>query len=233
MRYDPPLLSGRLQRRYQRFFVDVRLDDGRQIVAHTNNTGRMTGCLVPQSRVFVAEHNNPKRKLRYSLEIASAGRSYVCVNTTVANRLVADAVNGRRLKMFDDFDTVRREVGYGERSRVDLLLSSPDDQRCYVEVKSVTLAERGIALFPDAPSERARRHAEELARVVSERQRAAMVFVIQRGDCRAFAPADAIDPAYGAALRQAQARGVELYALSSVVRRHGVRLRSQLVPLCL
>ena len=215
-RFDPPLSSGRLVKRYKRFFADVILDDGREVVAHCMNTGRMQGLLEPESRVWVKHHDDPKRKLKWSWQIASEGDVRVGINTQLPNALVAEAVALGQIPELAGYASLRREVRYGTGSRIDLLLEEhPDDPRpCYVEVKNVTLVDGEIARFPDAVTSRGLKHLGELSTMVSSGARAVMCYLIQRGDANLFAPADRIDPAYGEGLRDAASRGVELIAWS-------------------
>lgn len=245
MQFDVPLIQGRFVRRYKRFFTDVRLADGSEVVAHCPNTGSLTGCLVEGAPVALAPASNPNRKLRYTWKMIDLGDSWVGVDTSSANALVEEALRGGVLPELATFDRLVSEVKYGQggRSRIDLLLSTgghlpvgrrsprtlPEgDQRVYVEVKNTTLAYgqgRGRdAAFPDAVTERGRKHLEDLIEVVEAGHRAAMVFSVQRCDCDRFVPADAIDPEYGRVLRQAVARGVEAYALAASIDPTGIAL---------
>lgn len=248
MRFDPPLTEGTFLRRYKRFFVDVRLDDGQEVVAHCPNTGSLAGCLQEGARVLVEPAANPERKLRWTWKMVRIGRSWVGVDTGIANRLVADAIGAGALPALSGYERIVPEVKYGAegRSRIDLLLSRggeprkkgtsraallsyEGDERVYVEVKNTTLVTpEGRAAFPDAVTERGRKHLGELMQVVAEGQRAAMVFSVQRSDCEAFVPADDIDPAYGRALREAVEAGVEAYALAASIGPRQVRLHRPL-----
>lgn len=217
--FSPPLVAGRLLSRYKRFFADVRLDDGRQVTAHCMNTGTMLGCLGPDSRVWLTPHDDPKRKLQWTWRLASDGDALVGVDTQLPNALVEAVARAHAVAELAGYASVRREVRYGERSRVDLLLEEhpTDPRRCYVEVKNVTLARGRTALFPDAVTARGLTHLGELAKVVEAGERAVMVYLVQRGDTDRFAPAEDIDPAYAAGLRDAVARGVEVVALGCEV----------------
>lgn len=217
--YAPALVPGALERRYKRFFADVRLDDGRTVVAHCANTGSMKGCLAPGSRVWLQPQDDPKRKLKWSWEIASDGEALVGVNTSLPNQLVAQAAERGQLAGFQGYRSVRREVRYGERSRIDVLLEDhPADPRpCWIEIKNVTLGERGHAMFPDAVTERGLKHLHELAARVAAGDRAAIFFLVQRTDAQSFGPARHIDPAYAEALSQVAALGVEVHAWQAEV----------------
>lgn len=201
-------------RRYKRFLADVELATGEVVVAHARSPGRMTGCQDPGSRVWLSYNEDPKRKLRWTWEIASDGDVLVGVDPMLSNRLVAELIEGGYVAELGGYHTLAREVPCGERSRMDLKLSAhaagaPD---CWVEVKTATLGRAGLALFPDAPTERGRRHLATLTERVRAGERAVMFYVCQRGDARAFAPAEDVDPAYAQALREAVVVGVEVLA---------------------
>lgn len=210
-----PLLSGRLMRRYKRFFADVVLDDGREVTAHCPNTGTMLGVAEPDSEVWLSVSDNPKRKLPYTWELVRADGTLVGINPLNANRVVAAALEAGTVPGLDQYGTVRREVKYGEGSRIDFLLSEPDLPDCYVEVKNVHLVrQEGLAEFPDAVTSRGAKHLAELARMKAAGNRALMLFLVQRADCDRFEAATDIDPAYGAALQSAQDEGVEVLCLA-------------------
>lgn len=208
-----PLLEGRLIRRYKRFLADVKLDDGRTVTAHCPNTGSMLGCDIPGSRVWLSEHDNPKRKYRHSWELVEAGpRVLVGIHTGRTNHLVREAIESGLIEPLAGYETLRAEAVY-DGGRFDFLLTSGDGQSCYVEVKNVTAAvSDGIAIFPDARSVRGTRHLDDLVRLKREGRRAVMVYCAQRSDAREVRPADDIDPDYGRAMRRAAEAGVELLA---------------------
>jgi sugar fermentation stimulation protein A len=212
MRFDQRLVLGTLLRRYKRFLADVRLADGRCLTAHVANTGSMLGCADPGSRVALSHHPDAGRKLPWSWELVEVGGSWVVVNTARPNAVVAEAVAAGRIGPLRGYEGMRREVGFGERSRVDLLLESAGRPPCYVEVKNVTLRDGRRALFPDAVSERGLKHLRELEAMVRQGARGVMLFLVNRSDCGSMGPADAIHPAYGESLRWVAARGVELLA---------------------
>ena len=226
MDFPAPLVRGRFQRREKRFFIHARLDDGTDVVAHTNNTGSMRGCLTPGARLWLSPAANPARKLKWSLEIVEVaardvqGRDIqvlVGVNTILANRLVAEAITTGLIPALAEFDTLVTEVRYGSRgSRVDILLTTGRD-RVWVEVKNVSLVEDGHARFPDSPTERGRKHLLELGEMVTAGDRAALVFCCQRPDALTVGAADDIDPEYGRLLRQAAAAGVEIFGVGTRV----------------
>ena len=230
-RFTPPLIAGHLLRRYKRFLADVRLADGSEVTAHCMNPGSMKGLVAEGSPVWLTPHDDPKRKLQWTWQIASEGEVAVGVNTGLPNDLLAAAVEAGAIDGLTGYTSHRREVTYGtERSRIDLLAEGhPDDPRpCYIEIKSVTLAVDGVAMFPDAVTKRGLKHLRELQRVLDEGGRAVMLYLVQRGDCGSFAPAEHIDPAYAEGLREAIAAGVEVLVWTAEVTPKGVALGAPL-----
>lgn len=225
MKYPVPLVEARLLRRYKRFLADVEMLDGAKITAHTANTGAMTGCSEPGSRVWLSRSNNERRKYAFTWELVEVNpdnSTIVGINTLLANHLVKEAIESGVVNELLNYNSIRTEVPYGEeKSRVDLLLTSAhnvtDDRPCYVEVKNVTLADDGVAYFPDAKSERAIKHLRELTSMVGQGARAVIFFCVARGDVQQVRPADFIDDRYGSALRQACSHGVEAIAYSARV----------------
>jgi sugar fermentation stimulation protein A len=208
----PPLVSGTLLRRYQRFLADVRLDSGETVTAHCPNTGSMTGCSEPGRRVFLSRSENPKRKYPFTWELILMPDGLVGVNTQMPNRLVEHAVRKGQIRELAGYEHVRREVRLNSRSRVDLMLEDGNDARCYVEVKNCTLVQDGVAMFPDAVTARGLKHLLELQQLLAEGHRSLMFYFIQRMDARQFRPADEIDPQYGKVLREVWRAGVEVLA---------------------
>ncbi len=219
-------LEGFLLRRYKRFFADVETLDGRKLTVHCPNPGSMRGLLVEGAPVRCSTSANPKRKLAHTLEMIRIGRSWVGLHTGRGNAVAAAAIDAGLLPSLDGYEVRRPEVRIehgGTSSRIDFHLSKhrsrPD---AWVEVKSVTLAAGRRARFPDSVTERGRKHAELLGTLARRGERGVLLFVVQRGDCRIVEPADDIDPAYGAALRQAVARGAEVLAVRARIRQDAI-----------
>jgi sugar fermentation stimulation protein A len=234
--FSQPLIEGRLLKRYKRFLADVELTNGDVITAHTANTGAMTGCSAPGSRVWLSLSDNPKRKYPHSWEIVEVAPGVLCgINTLLSNHLLAEAIAAGQIPELSGYARIRREVPYGkERSRIDLLLEPAAPEKsppCYVEVKNVTLANHGVALFPDAVTARGTKHLRELISVVEQGARAVIFYCVQRNDCTEFRPADAIDPLYGETLREALVQGVEAMAYQADVSPVGIALTKSL-PVC-
>lgn len=223
MKFTAPLVCGRLEKRYKRFLADVVLEDGSAVTAHCANPGSMLGLKEPGSRVWLSLSDNPKRKLKYSWEVIEADGALVGINTAHPNKLVEEALEAGRIDGLSGYASLRREVKYGKNSRIDILLESDTGAKTYVEVKNVHLMRRpGLAEFPDSVTARGAKHLGELADMVAEGHRAAMVFLVQRPDCDRLSLASDIDPIYAAAFAAARAAGVEVHAIGCDVRLDGI-----------
>lgn len=211
MLFPSPLVPARLVRRYKRFLADVELDGGRVATAHCANPGSMLGLAEPGARVWLSPSANPVRKLPWSWELVEANGALVGVNTAHPNRIAAEAILSGQIPELAGYGRLRREVRYGQNSRIDLLLEDDGGKPpCHVEVKSVTLSRAaGLAEFPDAVTARGAKHLDELARIAEAGGRAVMLFLVQRPDCGRFTVAADIDPAYATGFRQALRAGVE------------------------
>ncbi len=207
----PDLTSGALVKRYKRFLADVLLQDGEVITVHCPNSGSMTACSDPGRTVYLSRSDNPCRRFPYTWEMIRMPTSLVCINTLMTNKLVRQAVVNGFIEALAGYDRVSSEVKCGANSRLDLLLERSDTDRCFVEVKSCTLVENGIASFPDAVTSRGLKHLKELQHQVGLGNRAVIFFLVQRTDSRVFRPADRIDAAYGSELRSAVKKGVEIH----------------------
>ena len=232
MQIDPPLFPAILIRRYKRFLADVRLDDGTELTVHTPNTGSMLGCADPGMRVWLRDTCNPKRKYRYSWEMSeTTAGGMISVHTGINNELVSEAIESGLIEALQGYETIQAEVPYGaENSRIDLLLSRAEE-KCYIEIKNVTARDdRGLAMFPDAVSQRGSKHLRELSAMAEAGHRAVIFFAVQRGDVTGFRPAAEIDPLYAETLQAAVAAGVEVMAWQARVT-PGEILLQQSLPL--
>lgn len=216
MRFSVPLIAARFLRREKRFLAEVELADRRRLWAHVPNTGALTGCLIPGQEVLLTEEVRPGRKTRHTWRFCRSGEHWVCVDTLVPNRLVAELLKGGRLPGIPPVLGVRREVTLPHGGRLDFA-ADLGDRRLFVEVKSVTWVEEGVALFPDGVTSRGRRHLEELASLAAQGQEAWQIFVVQRQDARLFRPAAQVDPAYARELARAAAAGVRILVLREKV----------------
>jgi sugar fermentation stimulation protein A len=203
-------INGILVKRYKRFFADVQLDN-KLVTAHCPNTGSMLGLLDAGNKVYLSESDNEKRKLKYTLEVIKLKSKHVGVNTHRTNRIVEKALNEKVFTFIKNIKEIRREVKYGENSKIDFLVSTSKEQ-VYIEVKNVTLARnKSVAEFPDAVTARGTKHLIELSKLKKKGIRAIMLYIIQRDDCESFQLAKDIDPTYAENIDKAMKRGVEVF----------------------
>jgi sugar fermentation stimulation protein A len=214
MRFATPLVSGRLVRRYMRFLSDVELDDGTVVKAHCPNPGSMMGLKDAGMRVWLEGNDDPKKKLDWGWRLAEVDGAFVGIDTGAANTVVGEALaNG--IDGLMGYDTIRPEVKYREKSRVDFLLTGEGRRDCYVEVKSVTLMRAaGHAEFPDSVTARGAKHLGDLAAMVQQGHRAVLLFLVQRTDCTKVSVAADLDPTYASAFSAAIEGGVEVMCFS-------------------
>ena len=213
------LFNAQLIQRYKRFLADVILPNGETITLHCPNTGSMKNCIQPMSTCWYSTSTSLTRKYPNTLEIVTTPNGDLAgINTSRSNTLVEVAIHTGVISELQGYDHVRREVVYGsEKSRVDFVLGR-GDEKCFVEVKNVTLMEaKGQGLFPDAVSERGTKHLRELMQMVREGYRAVLLFCVQHTGIESVEPADAIDPLYGKTLREAIANGVEVIAYGAEI----------------
>jgi len=222
----PPLTAAWLLQRENRFRARARLLDGREVAVHVPNSGRLLEVFGKPRRAWLARASNPRRKTPYDLQVVEGDDGVlISVDARLPNRLFAAAL---RRGVFDgwlglpgEVWRLRPEPPYGQ-GRLDFLLEAPAEaRRWWVETKSITLVKDGVALFPDAPTARGRRHLADLCRLVQQGERAAVVFIAQRSDPVAFAPHTA-DPDFPAALRAAAACGVVVRAYRCTVTLRGI-----------
>jgi sugar fermentation stimulation protein A len=220
MKFSKELVHGRLIRRYKRFLADVTLDDGREVTAHCTNSGSMKSCLEEGSEVWLTPVNDPKRVTQYTWEMIRIGGDWVGINTSHPNTLAYEWIDKGLIPGLENLSGLRREVKW-EDSRFDLYGEGPEGP-CYIEVKNVTLKEGDRALFPDAVTERGRKHLNTLMRIRSNGMRAVMLYVVQRMDVQRFSPAREIDPEYGKTLDQAVCKGVGILVAQARVSPDGI-----------
>lgn len=205
----PELIPGHFIRRDNRFRATV-IVNGEEAWAHVPNSGKLVDLFEAGRSIWLAPADAPNRKTQFDLKLVALPSGLVSVDARLPNPLFAEALEAGKLAGFD-YPTVEQEVTVGS-SRIDFRLSGWDGV-CWVETKSVTLVENGIALFPDVPTARGTRHLRELMELKAAGVRAAVVFVIQRPDAQGFAPHERADPVFARTLREAMAAGVEVRAL--------------------
>ena len=238
MNFDTPLISGRIVKRYKRFLADIILSEdhgehkkGESITVHTPNTGSMKSCWEKNWPALISFHDNPKRKLKYTLEMTHNGESWIGLHTGRPNRLVYEAIKQRQIPELDKYQNIKPEIKVG-KSRIDLLLYNGDfkqpTNQCFVEIKNVTLRENSKALFPDAVTERGQKHLRELIELKKSGIESCIFFVVQRTDVSEFSPAKEIDPVYSKLLSMCIDEGVIALAYQFEANQDGIRISKRL-----
>jgi len=212
MKFPAPIQKGILMKRYKRFLADIDLE-GEIITAHCANTGSMMGVKDEGSTVWVSAAQNKNRKLKYDWQVIEVNDANVCINTATANTIVTEGITAGTVPELAGYESLRREVKYGENSRIDILLETPNRPLCYVEIKNVTLARNPpLAEFPDSPTARGTKHLTELAQMARDGHRAIMFYCVNRTDCETFSLARDVDPNYGETFDLARREGLEVLA---------------------
>lgn len=220
MNYQEKLIHGRLIKRYKRFLADVELDNGEKVTAHCTNSGSMKTALEEGAEVYLSPVRDPKRKTKYTWEMIKINGDWVGINTNIPNRLAYEAISKGNIKGLQGYEKVQAEVKYGD-SRIDIFAENKTE-KCFVEVKNVTMKDSEYAVFPDAVTKRGTKHLKSLMQIKEEGMRAVMLYVIQRMDVEKFAPAWNIDETYAKTLVEATQQGVEVIPLQVKVTPEGV-----------
>ncbi|WP_374381679.1 DNA/RNA nuclease SfsA [Dongia sp.] len=234
MNFATDLIPARLLRRYKRFLADMRLSDGREVVAHCPNPGSMLGLATPGAACWLSAKTAKGRKLDFGWELVTAeSGALVGINTGWANRIVAEGLAAGSFPGLPQDGHWRAEAQFGPGTRFDFRHEAADGALIYLEVKSVTLSRQpGLAEFPDSRTERGAKHLRELAVAKAQGHRAVLLFLAQRGDCRSLAMAGDIDPAYASALETARAAGIEVMARACNVSPDGIFLSDAMSLQC-
>ena len=225
MNLGDDLVEAKFVRRVNRFLALVNIG-GQETGVHVANSGRLRELFVPGAEVWLKPAAAPSRKTAYDLALVRADGELVSADARLPNSLVAEAVAAGSLDWLGRPVKITREATFGE-SRFDLLLEN-DAGRRYVEVKSCTLVENGVGLFPDSPTTRGAKHLKTLAEAVAAGHSASVIFVAQRPDAHAFATNDDADPELAAAFQDAVSRGVSAYAYNCRVSTREVALNRRL-----
>jgi len=227
MRLPPIRKQGTLVKRYKRFLADIELEDDTILTVHCPNSGSMRGCSEPGSPVIISHSDNPKRKYAWTLEMVRTEGVWVGVNTARTNTIVREALENGIIDEWGHILSIRPEVRVSEKSRLDFQIETGDGT-VFLEVKNCSLAENGMALFPDAVTSRGTRHLLELAALAAQSHRSAVLFCVQRADTRAFTAAANIDPLYARTLEQVRGEGVQIVAYQADVHPEEICLRRKL-----
>ena len=230
MRFQTPLVPGRLIKRYKRFLADVILDDGRQVTAHCANPGAMIGLQEPGLRVWLEPNDDPKKKLKFGWRVVQLDSgAWVGIDTSLPNKIIDEALRDHKIAPLAEYDTIQPEQKYGANSRVDFLLSAPKLPQAYVEVKNVHLLRSGDwAEFPDTVTARGLKHLGVLGDMAEAGHRAVLIYCVQHTGCARFRLATDLDPAYSEASKRALQRGVETLCYSCAVSCEQITLEREL-----
>jgi len=226
MVFPEKLVHGTLIQRYKRFLADVKLDDGTVVVVHCTNSGSMKSCIENGAEVYLTPVNDPKRRTKFTWEMIKINGDWVGINTSNPNRLAFEAIKEGKIEGLSGYKSVAREVKFGD-SRFDIFAEN-ENEKCFIEVKNVTMKEGRYALFPDAVTTRGQKHLRTLMEVKSAGIRAVMLYIVQRLDVGVFAPAKEIDPGYADALKEAVNAGVEVFVVQAKVTPERIEIGEQL-----
>ena len=226
MNFENELISGLFIKRYKRFFVDVIIDK-KIVTAHCPNTGSMQGLLIKNNKVWLTKSNDPKRKLKYTLQIIESNGSKVGINTHLTNKIVLDGLNNNKIKNFNAVE-IKTEVKFGDNTRFDFLITESNSKK-FIEVKNVTLSRTNkLAEFPDAVTSRGAKHINELIKAKNKGYDIYLMFVIQRDDCDRFSIARDIDPKYADLLSDAIKKKLNILCYDCKFSSKGIKLNKQI-----
>jgi len=209
MKFKETLLQGVLIKRYKRFFSDIKYQN-KIITAHCPNTGSMIGLLESGNKVWFSKSNDPKRKLKYTLQIIEVNNNKIGINTLLTNKIVFEALNNKKIKSLIKFNNIKKEVKFSDKTRFDFLLTN-SKEKCFLEVKNVTLFRNGnIAEFPDAVTTRGKKHLIDLIKAKKNGYESYILYLIQRESCDSFKIAKDIDKDYEIAFKKAKKNGIKI-----------------------
>ena len=227
MKFKERLLQGYLIKRYKRFFVDINYQN-KTITAHCPNSGSMMGLLNKGNSVWFSEASNPKRKLKYTLEIVNVDKKLVGINTQLTNKIVLEALNYKKINKLIKFNNIRSEVKFSDKTRFDFLISN-NKEKCFLEVKNVTLVRSNkTAEFPDAITSRGTKHLKELINAKKKGYKSCILYLIQREDCKSFKIANDIDQEYKTTFNEALKTGVKMLCYDCKLSDEEIKLNNQI-----
>ena len=227
MKFKEKLLQGTLIKRYKRFFADIEYK-GKVITAHCPNSGSMMGLLNKGNVAWFSKSDNPKRKLKYTLEIIEVNKTMVGINTQLTNKIVLEALNQKKIINLIKFNNIKAEEKFSDKTRFDFLISN-NKEKCFLEVKNVTLVRKNkVAEFPDAITSRGTKHLKELSLAKKKRFGSYILYLIQREDCKSFEIAKDIDQEYKNAFDNALKSGVKILCYDCKISDEEIKLNNQI-----
>ena len=226
MKFDKNIFEGIFINRPNRFNANVLLNS-EEIVVHVPNTGRCREILKEGTKIFLREELNPNRKTKYDLIAAMKEDILINIDSQVPNKVVNEALENKKIEGLHKYGKINREKTFG-KSRFDFKLSTEDDKEIYyLEVKGVTLEDKGHCRFPDAPTERGARHIMELIEAKKQGFGAGILFLIQLDNVYTFSPNDETDPEFSNALRLAKENGVDIMAYNCTVDKNSIEINEK------
>tara|TARA_B100000029_G_scaffold508947_1_gene597051 strand:+ start:602 stop:1297 length:696 start_codon:yes stop_codon:yes gene_type:complete len=227
MKFENKLLQGTLIKRYKRFFVDIEYQN-QIITAHCPNSGSMMGLLDPGNTAWFSQSNNPKRKLKYTLQIIGLNKTLVGINTHLTNKIIYESLIQKKIKDLKKFNEIKSEVKFTNETRFDFLIKNKK-KKCFVEVKNVTLQrENYVAEFPDSITSRGTKHLNELVKAKKKGYESYILYLIQREDCKSFKIANDIDEKYKNAFDFAIKNGVKILCYDCKLNCEEIRINNQI-----
>jgi sugar fermentation stimulation protein A len=227
MKFNKKLLQGTLIKRYKRFFVDIKYKN-KTITAHCPNSGSMMGLLNKGNNVWFSESDNPKRKLKYTLQIVVVNNIPVGINTHLSNKIVFESLINKKIKNLIRFTNIKSEAKFSDNTRFDFLISN-NKEKCFLEVKNVTLLrQNNIAEFPDAITSRGTKHLKELIKAKRKGYESYMLYLIQRDDCKFFKIANDIDEEYKNTFDEALNNGVKMLCYDCKLNNEEIIINNQI-----
>jgi len=227
MKFKERLLQGTLIKRYKRFFTDIKYQN-ETITAHCPNSGSMMGLLKTGNKVWFSKSNDPKRKLKYTLEIIEVNNKMVGVNTHTTNKIILESLKEKKIKSLINFYNIRTEVKFSDNTRFDFLLNNNKD-KCFLEVKNVTLVRKdNLAEFPDAITSRGLKHLNELINAKKKGYKSYILYLIQREDCKSFKIAKDIDEKYKVTYEKALKSGVKVLCYDCKLSDEEIKINNQI-----
>ena len=227
MKFENKLISGNFIKRYKRFFVDIKIKN-KTVTAHCPNTGSMLGLLKKGNKVWLSRSTNPKRKLKYTLEIIEDKKIKIGVNTHLTNKIVLHALRNNLIKELKKNIEIIPEVKFGSNTRFDFFIKKKD-YKAFIEVKNVTLSRnKGVAEFPDAVTSRGLKHINELTKAYKKGYEIFIFYLIQRNDCKLFKIAKDVDPDYSNSLSKAVKKNLNILCYDCKISSKGIKLNQKI-----
>ena len=229
MNFDNELIPGVLIKRYKRFFVDIKLKN-KIITAHCPNSGSMINLLKKGNPVWFTESKNEKRKLKYTLQIIEVEKRKICINTHITNKIIQESLNNKLIDELKNYQIIRPEKKFGKNTRFDFyLIDSKNNNKAFLEVKSVSLMRKnGLAEFPDAVTERGKKHLESLMLANLQGFKSYLVFLIQMENCKSFCIASDIDPLYFKVFKDAIKKKVNIFCYDCKFYDKGIKINKKI-----